>query len=271
MRTKEDLVRELEAIKARAFAFPPGGELEPLVEEMLSRLGDPDGYLRDDLIYEAFAAWIPAGRLPEGTVRGILEACLSDRFLRWRIGEAEGDGVFTRSFSMLLVALVLELDGKAPFLDRGAVARVFERVCGAYADENDLEGYIPGKGWAHSVAHTADVFALLAGRPELGLAELGELLVLIRAKFLGSGRYLRDNEDERTAAAIAPILRRGEAGRELVSAWLPTLVAYERPEDIPRRQVLRGNARNLLRSLYFAVDDPGIRAIAESLLRRTRF
>ena len=43
-----------------------------------------------------------------------------------------------------------------------------DRIATWYVRERDLRGFVPGKGWAHAVAHGADALGALGRLPHLG-------------------------------------------------------------------------------------------------------
>ena len=77
-------------------------ELSPEVrQEMLKQIGNPDSYLRDNLIYQSFVKLIFSDQLNPEEIQALLEAVVQEDYLFYRIGESATDSVFTRSFSHL--------------------------------------------------------------------------------------------------------------------------------------------------------------------------
>ena len=269
--SQDELVASLEGIKNDGFAVPGGKRLDDLLENMIMQIGNPNGYLRDDLIYETLASWISGNMLGIDRCNAILGTCISDDFIMYRIDTNDEDAVYRRSFAMLAIASLLELDERIRFIDGATVKNVFARVCMSYGNEKNLEGYVAKKGWAHSVAHTADVFELIVKRPEIGDGDIERLLSLITMKFQNNHHYFVDNEDERTARVIRSVIEHRESCRQRVCGWIRALADYEKPEEIRPRQTMRGNVRNLLRSIYFCTDDAHIRTIVERSLQNSKW
>ena len=67
-------------------------------------------------------------------------------------------------------------DNAAGLLPATKILEWGDRVSTWYLRERDLRGFVPGKGWAHAVAHGADAIAALADSPHLGTNELTVLL-----------------------------------------------------------------------------------------------
>lgn len=89
----------------------------------------------------------------------IIEICLDQQHLFYQLGEAKSDSVFTRSFSSLVIAAILGKDKDMKLLPEDVFLRVFISSHTYLRQENDTRGYVEGKGWAHSIAHGADLLA----------------------------------------------------------------------------------------------------------------
>lgn len=103
MSLKETLL----TIRANSFLAPP--HAFELALEMVTHIGSPDPQLRDELIYSTFSHWIEEGVLSPEQLQELLAIALDDQHLFYRIGESGTDSVFTRSFSVLLLPLILIL------------------------------------------------------------------------------------------------------------------------------------------------------------------
>ena len=88
---------------------------------------------------------------------------------------------------------------------RTTVLRWGDRIAAWYVREQDLRGWVPGKGWAHAVAHGADAIGVLARSPHLRSRELTVLLdVLADRLLLPAERALRRRRAGPVAAATLP-------------------------------------------------------------------
>ena len=144
--------------------MPTDRPLTELTAELVDLLGSPDPRLRDGLAYEVLAGWISEG------VYDDLLASLGDsvsRGLSVGLGAADGDTVFRRSFSALVVACCVERDNRAHLLPVDVVMRWAERSLTWFARERDDRGWVEGAGWSHSVAHGADLLGAFAASRRL--------------------------------------------------------------------------------------------------------
>jgi hypothetical protein len=216
-------------------------------------LGDPDPRRRDGIAYTVLANWVS-----EGVYDDLLEG-LGDGMaagLRVGIGERDTDTVFRRSFSALVLAECVQRDNRVRVLRPETLLHWGDRVSGWLVRERDLRGYVPGKGWAHAVAHGADVLSVLAAAESMGRLELTVLLDVIADRVLTrTDQRLLHGEDDRLAAATMAILRRNVLGLDVLEPWLARVAeGAALPQDADGDPFLvSGNAQAFLRALHLQV------------------
>lgn len=258
MLTENELKQRLEDIAKADYPAPGEEEAPVLLEAMKAYLGTTDPILRDDLIYSTLAHWIVNDRLNEEQVRDLMNTALDDQHLFYRIDEADRDGIFTRSFSMLLLAPIIDAHCRHPFLTSEEVKHLKEQVLLYAGRETDLRGYVEGPGWAHAVAHTSDTLDELARCRELDREDLLDLLAGVYRFIANEDQVYHHEEDERMSVAVARILGRRLLTSEDWKEWLDSLVAFAialRP--FPQKMYARVNVKHLLRSLYFRLRREG--------------
>lgn len=245
MLLKEKLLR----IQSNGFAAPPDAFAFAL--EMAASIGSTDPQLRDSLIYSAFHEWICGDVFSSEELKKLLTLALDEQHLFYRIGENGTDSVFTRSFSVLLLPLILSAHRRQPFLDRADIRLLKDKLLAYVQAEQDLRGYVDEKGWAHAVAHMADALDDLAGCPELGKADLQQILASVQAKILVPQIVYAYEEDERMVTAVMAVLNRGLLTNEDIVAWLSGFVVERKrgaSVDVYRSKI---NGKHFLRSLYY--------------------
>ncbi|WP_438311921.1 DUF2785 domain-containing protein [Sporosarcina sp. FA9] len=228
-------------------------ELSPEIRhEMLVQIGNPESYLRDKLIYGSFMKMIYSNQLNKVEIQGVLEEVVKTDYLLYRIGELGTDSVFTRSFSALVVAAIIEYDVEKQVLDSDIVLSTVNSVIQYMMEEQDTRGFIDEKGWAHAIAHGADALDALAKHPQLKIEDINQILHVLEKSLLRQVDYL-DEEEERLASVIASLI--GHQNVELeIQLWLENLTTLvERLLDENKGSIvffhIQRNVKNFLKSV----------------------
>lgn len=232
-------------------AVPEDRPLADLTTELTRMLGDTDPHLRDDLAYPTLATWVERGEYDD-LLRGLGDGMAAG--LRVGVGENGTDTVFRRSFSALVLGECIARDTTRPLVPGGKVLEWGDRVATWLLAEQDLRGYVPGKGWAHAVAHGADAIGTLARSPHVGADELSVLLDIVAERLARPVDSLFTNQEpDRLAMATLSVLRRNEVAIESLEPWVERIAdaARTRPPGRERDPHLDGgNAEAFLRALY---------------------
>jgi hypothetical protein len=231
--------------------IPEGHTLAELTNELFSYLGSTDPELRDEIGYTVFANWLKQERYSTEELRGYIKELLAN--LHIGIGQTESDSVFLRTFSVLFLAEVVHNDNKKRILDKADITLILEEGLWYITAEKDPRGHIPVKGWAHALAHTADLFLVLGKNKNIEETGLWNILNSISGKILHSTNYIYiHGEDERLADAVIQALRRDLVPNEKVEAWAKSFIEQNWKgafTDEDRNHAFQ-NTRNLLRSIY---------------------
>ncbi|MCD4526161.1 DUF2785 domain-containing protein [Nocardioides sp. cx-173] len=232
------------------FAVPTDRPLADLTAELTRLLGETDPHLRDRLALPALATWVERG-VYDDLLRGLGDGMAAG--LRVGLGERETDSVFRRSFSVLILGECIARDNQRPLVPGGKVLDWGDRIATWMLQERDLRGYVPGKGWAHAVAHGADALGTLARSPHVGAAELVVILDVIAERLaLPVDALFSAGEADRLALAAMFVLRRNRVPLDLLEAWVGALAATATRTWGPDRDPYlgSGNAEAFLRALY---------------------
>ncbi len=244
-RTLSDLREEQNSL---SFQTAPG-----LLPVMLKYIGSTDPELRDDLIYFTFAKWIYEQRLiPAEHLHTILKQVLDDQHMFYHIDEIEGNGVFTRSFSVLLLPLLLGVHRDQSYLSEQEINEIKIKLFRFLSLEKDKRGFVEKKGWAHAIAHAADALSELAFCVEIGKQDLLEILFNIRSVVGDPEVVYSYGEEERLVTAVFSILQRDLLYGDEFKDWLQSFTNLVLAETrIPQKYNLRTNIKNFLHALYF--------------------
>ncbi|MGD7052172.1 DUF2785 domain-containing protein [Sutcliffiella horikoshii] len=226
---------------------------DSMIDSMMKYIGSKDPILRDDLIYTNFAKLINGGIIPQSKMLNILERCLDEEHLLYKIGEENTDSVFTRSFSSLVVALILANDD-GTFIDAKRLLEVKTTIFEYLNKEKDTRGFVVNKGWAHSIAHGADMLTALVSHEQFQMNLLADVLKAIETCLLKNVVY-QDEEEERLIFAVEALLENGMEKQVLMS-WIKDLSSTLNKEQEVSGQSLsfyrsKINVTNFIKTLYF--------------------
>ena len=203
--------------------MPEHESVGTLVLETADLAAETDPTLRDECGYEILAAWIyrdnlPSGEQLEALRRKLLPAMIS------HIGESENDTIFRRSFSALYMSILAAQDLRKPFLSAAAFKEALDTALRCYADEKDLRGYLPKKGWVHATAHVADLLKFLARNPQLSVEDQKRIVAGVSQRCRTAPSVFVWGEDARMAAALLSIVDRKDFDASISDRWFKGLI-----------------------------------------------
>lgn len=229
-------------------------ELEPIESQkllhfMLENIGNRDPYIRDTLIYSGFCDLILNEKLTVEQVTNILQTCIDDQHLYYNIHQREqNDAVFVRSFSALVIDLVLYKDRNNRFLPQAIIMEALERSGNYLNLETDYRGYIEEKGWAHAVAHGSDLLAQVILHPLFDkLISFDQCLLTLKKCLVTEYAYI-DDEDERMLLVIDCLITKGLSDEQLKN-WVTHLSDFEENDDLMNYRK-QWNVKRFLFTLY---------------------
>jgi len=264
----------LKSIVENRFAVPYNYEVAQLTPDLMENLGAVESELRD-YSYMILSSWIWGWY--DRTYYSDEElwdlADHAKRNIKIGLGDLESDGVFLRTYSILLLNDLTDFDRQHPYLEEEEIRDRMEVYLTYLEKEQDLRGYVSSqKGWAHGIAHVADSLAILSQSPYLNRSDLMRLLNGIATKLRQPmpSVYLH-SEEERLARAAVRIFQHNLMTIEQISSWLKILIEPDRRrssgrfvwddfEKYPWRKILTDpteqlcayrNVQNFLRALYF--------------------
>jgi hypothetical protein len=251
-----------QAIVKNDCIIPPGHTAGEYLDELLQNLGSTDAELRDELSLTILSSWLGSRAYTDEQMRALLSPLMDN--LNKGIGENGTDTIFLRTFSALILAELIHCDNKQPYLTQVEILDVLEKTLTYLLAEKDPRGYVPGKGWAHALAHTADLLMVLASSRHLNAENLEEILRGIETRLINSGHTIYTNdEDERLARVISVILEQGLLDIEKFALWSQSLVrvdGHSRWKDAyleESRDRARHNIKTFLRSLHYRLIKSG--------------
>ncbi len=254
MYNRDDLYTKLKSISSDDFKLKNLDEISELTSSMLKFIGDTDACLRDNLIYIAFCNFILKYKYyTSPQLLAILNIVLDEDHLFYDIGKTESDSVFTRSFSVLLVALILEYDNKHKILSADDFKSVSKNLLKYLNLEKDFRAYINGKGWAHALAHCADAICEIVLSPYCNKDLVLEIMKFIKAVLLNNSTVFSFEEDERIVIVFMNLLSKNYISEDGLFDYVNSLLLCIRNDENIEDYIMFLNVKNFIRSLYFSL------------------
>nr|WP_239581690.1 DUF2785 domain-containing protein [Jeotgalibacillus terrae] len=196
-----------------------------------------------------------------------MEVCADQLF--YKIGEDQSDSVFTRSFSALVVAVLISYDSTAAILSEEDFKQAFLKSHTYLRNEKDTRGFVEEKGWAHSIAHGADLLGACVSHPMFESEDIGEVLITLQACLFKKATFI-DDEDERLALVIESLIVK-YMDDKTIRNWLSKVVAsldsvFEREGFSNQYFRTKFNVLNFLKTLYFRLDVQGGTALSKDYI-----
>jgi Protein of unknown function (DUF2785) len=264
-------------LRSEHFKLRAGEPALPLALEAAGLLGSTDPELRDEIGYEAIAAWVYEQPVLDPAALEQLRSTLVANARRG-LGEEESDQLFVRSFSTLALSVLAAEDLKRPYLDQRRFDELLEFALAELAGERDLRAYVVGKGWGHATAHCADLLKFLARSHWLRAEQQPRIIEAVAERLRTAGQVFVWGEDARLAAALTSIARRSDANPGPFTVWFERLAKenqalWRGPLDTTRYVAVRAqlNALNALGADLMAdtVAAAGVRAALLTLRAHT--
>ncbi len=260
MKTVEKWKEELQAIRANDWQLPKEVKADAYALELYDLLGELDSELRDDLALSLITRLTEGEKLSKDTCRELLARSQRDGIFV-HIEEAKGNGIFKRSFALLVIAVLVEDHVKShrAWMRKDRFIELVENLLQYAENEKDLRGYVKEYGWAHSAAHLADVFAELAACKELNESQSKQIFRAILRKMAIKEYVYIHGEDERMAKAACALIKHQKIG---FLDWEEILVEEMTGIDQSLPGYLRlqkqENAKIFLRSLVARIQRVGL-------------
>lgn len=230
-------------------------------QEMLKEIGNLDSYYRDELIYQSFVKVIFSDQLNAKELQCLLRALIEEEFLYYRIGESDTDSVFTRSFSALVIAALIEYDVTKKVLDPDMILATAHKVSQYMTEEKDTRGFVEEKGWAHAIAHGADALDACAKHPLIQIGDIRKILHAIQHSLFSRVNYL-DEEEERLAKIIASLVKYQKAEKD-IQLWIEKMTEIVETKLAENKGSLESfhtqrTVKNFLKSVYIILNSQEI-------------
>lgn len=250
---KDNLQKILTDLKENNFEPANAIDYDSLAMYMFEYIGDTNPILRDGLVYETYMYFCENRLLSDECMRNLFYLCQDTNHMLLELGSQSGDSVFVRSFSILLLVGLVDCHLSASFLTNADILGLQKLLCRCYVLEQNLIGYDDKKGWAHIVAHGADLLAVLAQNGCIGKEEALEILDATTIKICQGKHAYIDNEPWRISQVIVSIMKRKILSEAEWKSWLNRIQISASELYSIEWVHSRTNVDNFLRVLYFSI------------------
>lgn len=221
-----------------------------IYEDMIDSIGDLEPMLRDELIYIAFCEMMEKNILKDEEKNEILDRVLHLIFCGI---EEKGDLIYTRTFSVLIVALMVAYDDEDDFIQKEKFDKTVDLLISYINKEKDLRGFTGENGWAHALAHSADaVYACVENKKSSSQQETLLINTLID-KIACTYYVFAHNEDERVVSPIIYLIEKKVIDVDYVISRFKST----KPDNEYEKYILDANKKLFFRSLYFRLKNIG--------------
>src|SRR5215813_1075542 len=129
-----------QAIVDSDYKVPEGHTVHELTPELLTFLGSTDITVRDPFGYTILTLWIVRDRhYTPDDLRAFRDEWFAN--LGEGVGEKDSDSVFLRSFSILMLSILVYRDNQESFFTRDEIKALVDKALWYFAAEQDLRGY----------------------------------------------------------------------------------------------------------------------------------
>lgn len=263
----KEFIETLKRIKESKYDFTNIIDKYSLTKTLIENIGDQDSFIRDLLICPILANLFYFDHLTNEEITGFTKTLIGEKGMMFDIPNYYELSVLTRSFSLLAVVIIIYRYRNDKVISKDLFTNLYNQFMDYFINETDFRGYIDDIGWAHSVAHSADMFKQLFKCEDLKETEFKAMFKVIRDRFMINTYVFMSDEDERMVSALHEALKREVLSEEYILDWINGFRSFEKLAKYPEDYNVDINIRNLLRSLYFRlVGDEKYKVILDKLI-----
>ncbi|ATP42427.1 hypothetical protein CSE16_10545 [Solibacillus sp. R5-41] len=218
-------------------------------------VGHIESTIRDQQNYRLFIQLLSENIIPAPIIHHYVNYLSADNGLLFELNDTDTSTVIQRSFSALFLTAIVNADRQLGILTKEEVEQLTTAAIELFSKEQDFRSYIDEMtGWAHSIAHTADLICALISHPYFNIRFTSHILQAIRTN-LWKGYVFQDDEEERFVKIVEALIAKG-IEEALFIEWVEQLfdrlemVAYEQGYNASWFKA-RTNILNMMKTLYF--------------------
>lgn len=268
----QDLHQQLEELQQNDYLYLHTVNLKELTSTMMQHIGTIDVYTREMLIYPCFQYFIQHNLLDIAQLEVLLASCLNPDYLYFEISSSQTDGIFTRSYTLALLALIIQYDTKHSLLPENQLVDALEKTLQYFKLERDYRVFVPDKGHTRHILHGSSALHALVQNPNILNIHYEKIIhCLLNKAFHYQDIYYND-EDEYIITPLIAILQHEFPQAQFLSILTKKIQRLSQvkerltPTQFP---VLYGNIKTFLRTLFFrAKKDMSLTNITNQIEKR---
>ncbi|MFC6163419.1 DUF2785 domain-containing protein [Lactiplantibacillus dongliensis] len=206
------------------------------IKQLLAHIGSLDPDIRDHGVYYLLNEALQQQLLSEDQLGLIFDTLIQDDQLFDHIDEPENDAVFKRSFSILILSVLVYADHAGfHFMTTARLEQLVQQVCAYLVMEKDTRGYVADHGWAHAYTHVSNLLDELGEEPRLARADKLMMLATLIECYERLSTPLIFGEPERLSSYLAMITSKDELYTDYLlmafKNWHQDLVMQPAPDS----------------------------------------
>ncbi|MDA2639017.1 DUF2785 domain-containing protein [Bacillus cereus] len=250
----QELHQQLEELQQNDYLYLHTFNLKDLTSTMMQHIGTIDGYTREMLIYPCFQYFIQHNLLNIAQLEVLLASCLNPDYLYFEISSSQTDGIFTRSYTLALLTLIIQYDTKHSFLPENQLVDALEKVLQYFKLEQDYRVYIPEKGYTRHILYGSSTLHALIQNPNILNIHYEQIIhCLLNTTFHYQDVYY-NNEAEYIITPLIAILQHEFPQKQFLSILTKKIQRLSQiKEKLTQNQfsILYANIKTFLRTLFF--------------------
>lgn len=211
-----------------------GSVTDDVLMAIAEQLANPVPKYRDNGAFVCLSDMIQNDLISERQMSWLTDYFVSDEQLFGHIFERANDGIYRRSFSMLLLSLLLFIQRtKKSFMTDKQMSRIIDQVALYSILERDARGFIGNNGWAHAFTHIGNVIAEIIMMPNLVRADKLFVLASMLAGYREINQPLVMGEPER----LVEVAVYAAKSHQLYSDYMLITLKLWRKDLVTRRNI----------------------------------
>ncbi|AVK63397.1 hypothetical protein C5Z26_04455 [Lactobacillus sp. CBA3606] len=181
------------------------------LQQLIAHLGSLNPAVRDRGCYYLLNESLQQQLLTATQLGVIFDLVIQDQQLFTHIDQTENDAVYQRSFSVLILSILVYADHAGlAFMTAARLEQLVQQFIVYMVLERDTRGFIGRSGWAHAYTHIGNLLDELGDEHKLARADKLMMLAVLIERYQRLSTPLIFGEPERLATYLAAITSRDD-------------------------------------------------------------